>query len=1546
MPDSNRIKIENYLRSKYARKIEFGTDIVPYGFCDTTLNAGSGFTDYLWSTGDTTSSITVNKTGTYWVRAYDVFGYETGDTVSVTFPVKNLNFQDTTICSGDTLHVKPLTSDLSHYAILWSDSSTDTVLHITQPGSYYVRITDSLGCYVYSDTIAVSVNNFPADATLGNDTAFCAGNTIVLVHPGYTVSSYLWTGGFAGSNLAVTTTGNYWVLATDIQGCMVRDTIHVDVTGTAPLAMFSSDSVCLSDTTHFTDLSTATFPDNIVSWQWSFGDSMSSVLQNPSHLYQAAGTYNVSLTATVASGCTGVHGFPVIVYSLPQALFASVPITCANTLNQFSDMSLYPQGDSLIGWAWDFGDTQYSNIQHPVHFYADSGSYSITMTVQTDKGCSDTSMASIHVKSPLSPAPGNFSLLTPEHNAIVADTMVYFSWEPSYGVQRYVLQLAEDSGFSVNVTTYDSIYITSYSASIGSTPKYWRVLAYNICNALTYSGERKISYFAPPSILGLKLWLKADTVIKNGFNISTWPDCSGNMNDASQPTIVSQPYYNSSLSALNDQPALHFDGTDDMLQGVTIPGLDTSSISIFVVAQGDDQSYILAGFFEISSYTNGFSFGRRAFYGETNLSLYNNGAYIFAPSGSIPTTGFPFKILEGIKDFNVSSKLFINSISQGTSVDMTLNGPFTNTFYKIGYSQGLSYFKGDIAEIILYNIALPDSNRIKIENYLRSKYAPPVNIGPDISITHGLCLTTLDAGGRFTHFLWSTGDTTQTLALNQSGTYAVTVTDIFGFLSSDTIQVNMPTFYEIQDTGLCLGDTLGFSFNLGNDYTYLWLPDSITTGTFTITQPGTYSLTVFDTLGCQRTQSFTVAADSFPVQASLGPDRNICQGDNISLQNGAQQAVSYHWSDNSGNSYLPINGAPGTTPAYSVTVTNANGCLAMDTILLNINGVMPAVAFSHDSVCEGSATHFTDLSSVTPPYSIASRLWDFGDSTTSTVQNPVHVYPDGGIYHVSLTLVTDSGCTRTFQKNVKVFSQPDVNFLPYGGCSGVAISFADNTSCPYGNLTGWHWDFGDTYGTGNDTSVLQNPVYTYDSSGTYLVKLIAASAAGCMDSTEHTIIIKQSPGVDFSNTTACASQVVYFTDQSIIQPWETITDFEWQFGDGTVSSVSNPSHLFDTAGIYHVTLTIKTLSGCEVSRTKDVVIGAIPEASFGYMNNCIYSTSHFTDSSTSAQGSINYWDWNFSNLGTSSLQNPGFVFPDTGIYVVSLMVKTDHDCADSVSASIRIYPLPTAAFDLDPEYGIPPLPVSFTNLSTGASSFLWAFGDGDTATGSDPVHTFETQGIFDILLTAYSGLGCSDTVSHKAYVLPTTVDISVLNTSTSLNGNILNVATNLMNVGSRKIEHIDVAMQLENGNIIHEHWHGSMMQGEVVHYIFNAQPEIPAGQNVRFVCVTASLLPELVEDDLSNNRDCPVLEGSFTLSEPYPNPVVTNLVIAYILPFGGNVTIEIFNDMGERVKELFNGERQEGYNAQTFDLSALNGGVYAFKITFHDTALRKKFVKM
>ena len=229
----------------------------------------------------------------------------------------------------------------------------------------------------------------------------------------------------------------------------------------------------------------------------------------------------------------------------------------------------------------------------------------------------------------------------------------------------------------------------------------------------------------PDGLSGLQVWLKADAItgLNDGDSVTSWTDSSGNSNTASQSTAANKPAYKTSI--VNSQPVVRFDGSNDVLVGTTISGINTSSISLFVIATGNSISANQERSpFSINNYNNGLRFERSS-WGSGALGVYNNAASVSTATGTLAVGGYSASILEMVKQYSTQSDLWINGGSNANSTNATVTGTFTNTSYQIGDSVGGDDLKysGDIAEVILYNAALSTSNRQAIEAYLQGKYA-------------------------------------------------------------------------------------------------------------------------------------------------------------------------------------------------------------------------------------------------------------------------------------------------------------------------------------------------------------------------------------------------------------------------------------------------------------------------------------------------------------------------------------------------------------------------------------------------------------------------------------------------------------------------------------------------------------------------------------------------------------------------------------------------------------------------------------------------------
>lgn len=372
--------------------------------------------------------------------------------------------------------------------------------------------------------------------------------------------------------------------------------------------------------------------------------------------------------------------------------------------------------------------------------------------------------------------------------------------------------------------------------------------------------------------------------------------------------------------------------------------------------------------------------------------------------------------------------------------------------------------------------------------------------------------------------------------------------------------------------------------------------------------------------------------------------------------------------------------------------------------------------------------------------------WDFGDGGTSPDANPTHTFADIGIYPVELTVTNDLGCEDVFLLDIEVFDAPVADFTVANLCEGNSTTFTDGTTIPLGAITTWEWDFGDL-----GTSPLTDPTYTYAAFGTYDVKLIATSDNGCKDSITTPVTINPAPLVDFSFDDGCINIDAAFTNLSTSPDGIPLTDFSWDFGDGTPADISeDPIHAYADPGAYDVTLNALSVEGCSSTITYTINRFDLPVADFSMDNVCFGIDAAFTDLSTiTAPELITGLDWNFGD-GTSGLGGaPTHGYGTDGTYDVSLTVTSANGCEDIITLPITIHPLPVANFSAT-DVCVNGLPTFFNDLSTISSgaitSWSWDFGDGSGGAVADPVKNYGIPGTYDAELTVESEFGCTDII--------------------------------------------------------------------------------------------------------------------------------------------------------------------------------------------------------
>ncbi len=1041
----------------------------------------------------------------------------------------------------------------------------------------------------------------------------------------------------------------------------------------------------------------------------------------------------------------------------------------------------------------------------------------------------------------------------------------------------------------------------------------------------------KLNFGQVNSMPGLVLWLTGDSVQTiSGNLINTCYDLSGSNNHAIQSNFSKLP--SSIISSLNGHKSILFDGTDDYLTFNEIPNIRT----VFWIVK--EKALTSPNFRPLLGHSTLNDFHR----GPDSLIWYNG-----ASSSSV---------INGVTRLNLNQiNGTITSLHSKYSLIslVTIGNVHADNFSNDRINFG-RVWSGELVELIIYNQALTPAQVLQIEQYLITKYSPQLSLGPDISIAQLQgCVpsgsVTLQANPGFETYLWSNGNPTSQINVNQYGEYSVIATDVFGVQHFDTIKVTpTPKNFNYPAQILCQNSSIKWDTQLDKTVNDFQWQDNSFDSLFVITTPGQYFVQVTDTFGCiYNSNTLTIVQDNFPTTASLGPDILLCAGNSIYLTNGYAPNLNYVWNDFTTNDSLMIIN-PGQ---YSVIVINTNNCVAKDTINITIQGQAPTAAFSNIIACKNNVVTFTDNSIPPTGNFINNWDWNFGDNTTladtSHIQNPFYTYTDTGLFTITLTVYTDAGCKQTLLKTIHVYPKPVINFNNVIACKNDSALFTSSVTTFNYPIFNYNWNFGDAASGINNISSLPNPKHLFSQQTTYTVNFAATNSAGCSAAIANTVSVRAEVKADFNYTTPCTNTMIVFQDNSIVPSPNVNNNRLWNFGSTTSSNLTVTKQ-YTLSGVYTVTLTVNGFNSCNSTVIKQINVMKPPLVSFSSANFCSKDTITLTDLTIAQNGTTTTWSWKLDNTHLSSVQNPSLSVISAANHTIQLTATNSFGCKDSVKNTITVFPLPLVNFSTNPaQYIYANTPVTFLPNITNGNFYNWDIPTIGNYSIQSPTVSFANTGTYSVTLILKDNNNCRGTKSSSVNVLNRYLDLGVIDTHSSKNtSNYMSVEVDLANFGSMPITSFDINYQINNGGNVIETWNGILNAGNFFTYQFNAKTLINSNDPDEITCVTIQSVNGVTDANTSNNNLCKALTtDNISVLNPYPNPTDDNITLPVILNRDAEYTLQLFDALGQIIMEEHTEKGVMGLNLIKIQTDTYRRGCYFLKITINDKIYLKKFLK-
>lgn len=1447
---------------------------------------------------------------------------------------------------------------------LGMSSNSDTVYQFTNPGPYdvYLIITSASGC---SNQVMKTVNiydspgepDFSIEGTKCSGTSFTFSSNFDLSSYPDSILTYSWNfngEGFSSDvspNFSFDTPGSKQIVfEVSIPGC----TVQIDSTiilGEGALVDFSWTNNCFGEEVTFIN---STVGENITSFSWDFGDGSEIVMeQDPQHTFNEADTFQILLSVVNDLGCVSALSKELIVRSggLVGVDFTS-PIENIPVL--FNGIDSTQVNDSIVSWQWDFDGLSNAQEQSPEFTFAEPGSYLVGVSIETEQGCSDTAMVEVLVAE----SENAIALFNSIDSACLTENIVFdnissnansYEWDfcggefensPVIEDANQIAGLSQSHGISI----YDDNGVKKALITDKNGDKIYLAIFEN-----SLSGNVTISQIQVPA-----------GTFNDPTDVKAIQDHTGNWtafvatNNASHGIV--KLFFGSSLSNVPEANNIGtFGEGNNSLRSLDIIEengeylliyLNTSLERFGLVNYGSDLSgppqdtTHWASFPSLLNAT-GFSLVKKdgdwfgylvSIDGNDMLKVYFGNSLQNEP---IPMNEYTFPefarplyvdiVPAGEKYYalvsNLNDSLVFIDLDDLSNDPQTLNIPlFSNAYAVWG-----SYDNGDF---VFFSITGTTLKRIIFsgdscgESISSSTLTNPKNIRYNNQGDHTVRLISYHENGNFDVY-------TKTITVSSS-----TAPDIAFSISSNQCLSNTNTFTSTNTSG----NITAYSWDFDGD----GVEDSADPNpTYQFAEAGTYEvrLSVESDEGCGNfvQESISIYPEP-PVPVFTVPKDSFCVGEPVIISNLTDDTA---WDGIVGYTWSVTDLTDTTTAAPELTfaqpgekiirvISQIPGCESIevtDTIQVIES---PVVDFIADPVCDGETTIFNNNSEA------GMILWDFGDGNTSTDQNPTHTFATPNTYSVSLSVTNDLECTTTLVKEVAVNAIPQANFQYDLVCAGSESAFEDMSVVEQADISAWQW-----FVDGELVSEEQFPVIAFPEARDFTVRLISGSTKGCESFYEEVVAVGAAPNTGIGIDLGCLGEPTVFSD--LTDPVEVLTR-SWMI-DGKPYSTAAPAVTFNEPGTYEVELTVTNNQLCSSIVTETFTIYELPVADFTISGQCNNEIILLEDASTSTSDPISVRQWYIDGSLLGEGANVSLSGYPPGNYDFTLEVTTENGCVVSTQQTFEIAETPEASFTASNDYGVPPFRLDFSNTSQMASVNEWYVNDALITTNPSPSIVFNDSGSQLVRLITYNSTGCADTAEMIINAIEPVVDLAVTSVQLVEDGNNYDIVLDVKNASNLPIEAMSVNVELQNQFSVSEQVYQRINSGE--ESIVMLGTSIPKSTNgPAYLCISIFSAYEESAANLKDNEACITIEQKISFEPPYPNPASSETSLRYILPEGGDATIEVFDVSGSiEISENYE-DLPKGLNQFILDVSTLDAGTYLIKFRYNGSVIVSKIIKL